>query len=64
MQGTFKVNVKALEKVGGQDVCNLPKQDQAGNVILRPSTFTNGLEIDASVICDVCPCEQVSGYKK
>lgn len=56
--GTFKVNVKALEKVGGQDVCNLPKQDQAGNVILRPSTFTNGLEIDASVICDVCPCEQ------
>ncbi|PIO24741.1 hypothetical protein AB205_0107800 [Aquarana catesbeiana] len=58
--GTFKVNVKALEKVGGQDVCNLPKQDQAGNVILRPSTFTNGLEIDASVICDVCPCEQVN----
>ncbi|XP_077315804.1 integrin beta-4 isoform X2 [Lithobates pipiens] len=56
--GTFKVNVKALEKVGGQDVCNLPKQDRAGNVILRPSTFTNGLDIDASVICDVCPCEQ------
>ncbi|XP_018417048.1 PREDICTED: integrin beta-4 isoform X2 [Nanorana parkeri] len=56
--GTFKVNVKALEKVGGQDVCSLPKQDQAGNVILRPSTFTNGLEIDASIICDVCPCEQ------
>ncbi|XP_040186297.1 integrin beta-4 isoform X3 [Rana temporaria] len=56
--GTFKVNVKALEKVGGQDVCNLPKQDQAGNVILRPSTFTNGLEIDASIICDVCPCER------
>ncbi|XP_072259995.1 integrin beta-4 isoform X1 [Pyxicephalus adspersus] len=56
--GTFKVNVKALEKVGGQEVCNLPKQDQEGTLTLRPSTFTNGLQIDASIICDVCPCEQ------
>ncbi|XP_063816661.1 integrin beta-4 isoform X1 [Pseudophryne corroboree] len=55
--GTFKVNVKALEQVGGQNVCNLPMKDQSGNVILKPSTFTNGLQIDASVLCDVCPCE-------
>ncbi|KAM5136085.1 LOW QUALITY PROTEIN: integrin beta-4 [Mantella aurantiaca] len=56
--GTFRVNVKAQEKVAGQDVCNLPQNDRAGKVILRPSTFTNGLEIDASIICDVCPCER------
>ncbi|XP_075033934.1 integrin beta-4 isoform X3 [Mixophyes fleayi] len=56
--GTFKVNVKALEQVGGQNVCNLPSKDQSGNVILKPSTFTNGLQIDASIMCDVCPCEQ------
>ncbi|XP_075701990.1 integrin beta-4 isoform X1 [Rhinoderma darwinii] len=55
--GTFNVNVKALEKVGNQKVCDLPSQDQSGNVILKPSTFTNGLQIEASVMCDVCPCE-------
>ncbi|XP_056406070.1 integrin beta-4 isoform X1 [Hyla sarda] len=55
--GTFKVSVKALEKVGNQKVCDLPPQDQSGNVILKPSTFSNGLQIEASVMCDVCPCE-------
>ncbi|XP_040294729.1 integrin beta-4 isoform X2 [Bufo bufo] len=55
--GTFKVKVNALEKVGNQKVCDLPPQDQSGNILLKPSTFTNGLEIEASVMCDLCPCE-------
>ncbi|XP_073444037.1 integrin beta-4 isoform X4 [Dendrobates tinctorius] len=55
--GTFKVKVKALEQVGVQKVCALPLQDRSGNVLLKPSTFTNGLQIDASVMCDECPCE-------
>ncbi|CAJ0955661.1 unnamed protein product [Ranitomeya imitator] len=55
--GTFKVKVKALEQVGNQKVCALPLQDRSGNVLLKPSTFTNGLQIDASVMCDECPCE-------
>ncbi|XP_075205731.1 integrin beta-4 isoform X3 [Anomaloglossus baeobatrachus] len=55
--GTFKVNVKALEEVNNQKVCELPLQDRSGNIVLKPSTFTNGLQIDASVMCDVCPCE-------
>ncbi|XP_068119377.1 integrin beta-4 isoform X1 [Hyperolius riggenbachi] len=57
--GSFNVKVKALETVGGQSVCTLPGQDQSGNVVLKPSTFSNGLQIDASVICDVCPCELI-----
>ncbi|XP_063315202.1 integrin beta-4 isoform X2 [Pelobates fuscus] len=56
-EGIFQVKVKALEQVGGQHVCKLPPQDQKGNVLLKPSSFTDGLQIDASVICDVCPCE-------
>ncbi|OCT62976.1 integrin beta-4 isoform X1 [Xenopus laevis] len=55
--GTFKVNVKALERVGNQHVCDLPPQDQGSQIILKPSTFTDGLKIDASLICDSCPCE-------
>ncbi|XP_053308888.1 integrin beta-4 isoform X1 [Spea bombifrons] len=55
--GTFQVKVKAVEQVGGQHVCNLPPQDKAGKVLIKPSSFTDGLQIDASVMCDVCPCE-------
>uniref|UniRef100_A0A8C5R2Y5 Integrin beta n=1 Tax=Leptobrachium leishanense TaxID=445787 RepID=A0A8C5R2Y5_9ANUR len=57
IQGTFQVKVKALEEVGGQHVCKLPPQDQKGRVVIKPSSFTDGLLIDASVLCDVCPCE-------
>ncbi|XP_066443240.1 integrin beta-4 isoform X3 [Eleutherodactylus coqui] len=55
--GTFKVKVKALERVGNQKVCDMPLRDQSGDVLLKPSTFTNGLQIKASVMCDLCPCE-------
>ncbi|XP_041434267.1 integrin beta-4 isoform X1 [Xenopus laevis] len=55
--GTFKVKVKALERVGNQHVCELPPQDQGSQILLKPSTFTDGLKIDASLICDSCPCE-------
>ncbi|XP_053565049.1 LOW QUALITY PROTEIN: integrin beta-4 [Bombina bombina] len=53
----FRVNVKALETVGGKHVCQMPAQDQAGTSLIKPSSFTNGLQLDASVMCDVCPCE-------
>ncbi|KAM4663962.1 integrin beta-4 isoform 2-T2 [Discoglossus pictus] len=55
--GTFRVNVKALEQVGENHVCKLPQQDQSGAVVIKPSTFTDGLQLDASVMCDECPCE-------
>uniref|UniRef100_A0A6I8QE45 Integrin beta n=1 Tax=Xenopus tropicalis TaxID=8364 RepID=A0A6I8QE45_XENTR len=55
--GTFKVKVKALERLGNQHVCELPPQDQGSQILLKPSTFTDGLKIDASLICDSCPCE-------
>uniref|UniRef100_A0A8C3XN21 Integrin beta n=1 Tax=Chelydra serpentina TaxID=8475 RepID=A0A8C3XN21_CHESE len=56
--GTFKVRVKAHEHVGGEHVCNLPKKEQQGVIHVKPSSLSDSLKIDASVICDVCPCEQ------
>ncbi|XP_066474181.1 integrin beta-4 isoform X3 [Tiliqua scincoides] len=55
--GTFNVRVKALEKVGDKPVCDLPEKDREGVIHIKPSSFSNKMEIDASVICDVCPCE-------
>uniref|UniRef100_H3AZC6 Integrin beta n=1 Tax=Latimeria chalumnae TaxID=7897 RepID=H3AZC6_LATCH len=56
--GKLKVRVKALEKVGDKHVCKLPKQDQSRKILVKPSTFSNGLEIDASVRCELCDCEK------
>ncbi|XP_029456359.1 integrin beta-4 isoform X2 [Rhinatrema bivittatum] len=55
--GTFNLNLKALEKVDKAHVCSLPAQDQRGIIRVKPSSFSDGLQIDASVICDACPCE-------
>ncbi|XP_027728588.1 integrin beta-4 isoform X3 [Vombatus ursinus] len=54
--GTYHVQLRAAEQVDGRHVCQLPLEDQAGEIHLKPS-FSDGLRIDASIICDVCPCE-------
>ncbi|NXX43070.1 ITB4 protein, partial [Tricholaema leucomelas] len=56
--GKFKVRVKALEYVGGQHVCSLPERDRQGVVHVKPTSLSDSLKVTASVICDVCPCEQ------
>uniref|UniRef100_A0A8D2LMR5 Integrin beta n=1 Tax=Varanus komodoensis TaxID=61221 RepID=A0A8D2LMR5_VARKO len=56
--GTFNVRVKAHEQVGGKHVCDLPEKDRKGAIHIKPSSFTDKVAVDASVICDACPCEQ------
>lgn len=58
-QGKFKMRVKALEYVGGQHVCSLPEKDRQGVIHVKPTSLSDSLEVRASVVCDVCPCEQV-----
>ncbi|XP_019358966.1 PREDICTED: integrin beta-4 isoform X3 [Gavialis gangeticus] len=55
--GKFNLRLKALEKVGGEHVCNLQEKDRQGTIHVKPSSLSDSLKIDASVICDVCPCE-------
>ncbi|XP_078242147.1 integrin beta-4 isoform X1 [Pogona vitticeps] len=56
--GTFNVHVKAYEKVAEEHVCNLPEKDRKRVIHIKPSSFSDEMEIDASIICDACPCEQ------
>lgn len=58
LQGTYNVQLRAVEDIDGTHVCQLAKEDQGGNIHLKPS-FSDGLRMDASVICDVCACELV-----
>ncbi|XP_061086823.1 integrin beta-4 isoform X3 [Conger conger] len=56
--GTFKVKVKALEKVGGQHVCELPDAEKEGTMRVKPTTFSTAFKIDAGVLCKSCDCEK------
>ncbi|NXE48682.1 ITB4 protein, partial [Casuarius casuarius] len=56
--GKFNMRVKALEYVGGQHVCSLPEKDRKGVIEVKPTSLSDSLKVEASVICDVCPCEQ------
>uniref|UniRef100_A0A8D0GUP1 Integrin beta n=1 Tax=Sphenodon punctatus TaxID=8508 RepID=A0A8D0GUP1_SPHPU len=57
-RGTFNVRVKAHQEVNGEPVCNVPENNQRGIIQVKPSSFSDSLKIEASVICDVCPCEK------
>uniref|UniRef100_A0A2K5CZX9 Integrin beta n=1 Tax=Aotus nancymaae TaxID=37293 RepID=A0A2K5CZX9_AOTNA len=54
--GMYQVQLRAIEHVDGTHVCQLPEEDQKGNIHLKPS-FSDGLKMDVGIICDVCPCE-------
>ncbi|NXT94311.1 ITB4 protein, partial [Anhinga rufa] len=56
--GKFNVRMKALEHIGGQHVCSLPEKDRQGVIHVKPTSLSDSLNITASVVCDVCLCEQ------
>ncbi|KAH0518650.1 Integrin beta-4 [Microtus ochrogaster] len=56
LQGTYNVQLRAVEDIDGTHVCQLAEEDRKGNIHLKPS-FSDGLRMDVSVICDVCACE-------
>lgn len=59
LQSKFRMHVKALEYIGGQHVCSLPKNDRDGVIHVKPTSLSDSLKVSAAVICDVCPCEKV-----
>ncbi|XP_036921349.1 integrin beta-4 isoform X4 [Sturnira hondurensis] len=54
--GTYQVQLQAIEDMNGMHVCQLPENDKKGNIHLKPS-FSDGLRMDAEIICDLCSCE-------
>ncbi|NXK96306.1 ITB4 protein, partial [Formicarius rufipectus] len=56
--GKFNMHVKALKEVGGQHVCSLPESERKGTIQVKATSLSDSLTVSASVVCDVCPCEQ------
>uniref|UniRef100_A0A8C3P270 Integrin beta n=1 Tax=Cyanoderma ruficeps TaxID=181631 RepID=A0A8C3P270_9PASS len=60
----FRMHLKALEYVGGQHVCSLPKDDRERDIRVTATSLSDSLKVSAAVICDVCPCEQVGSCRE
>ncbi|XP_078062912.1 integrin beta-4-like, partial [Mustelus asterias] len=52
----FELHVKALDYIGETHVCDY-KEDQKGNLFVKPSTFADALSVDATLLCSACSCE-------
>ncbi|NWJ00526.1 ITB4 protein, partial [Crypturellus undulatus] len=61
--GKFNMRVKALENVGSQHVCSLPEKDRQGVIHVKPTSLSDSLQVQVSVICDTCPCEQQQEFR-
>uniref|UniRef100_A0A3B4BB12 Integrin beta n=1 Tax=Periophthalmus magnuspinnatus TaxID=409849 RepID=A0A3B4BB12_9GOBI len=56
--GKFKMRLKAQQKVGENPVCQSSLDDRAGNVKVKPTTFNDAVNVQATVLCPTCDCEK------
>ncbi|XP_069785428.1 integrin beta-4 isoform X2 [Narcine bancroftii] len=54
----FQLSLRALENINKNHLCNIAKEKQKEMITVKPSTFTDALNLDASLFCEQCHCEQ------
>ncbi|XP_053536504.1 integrin beta-4 isoform X1 [Ictalurus punctatus] len=55
--GKFKLLLNAKTSVNDKPVCNLNTNERTGTIRVKPTTFSSALEIQTSVLCETCECE-------
>ncbi|XP_056152802.1 integrin beta-4 isoform X2 [Lampris incognitus] len=61
--GKFKVRLRADRMVEEQHICKMNPDDREGTMKIKPTTFNNGLQVKAEVLCPTCSCEKSSSPK-
>ncbi|KAG7236434.1 hypothetical protein INR49_000909 [Caranx melampygus] len=56
--GKFKMNLRAQRMVDETPVCQLSQHEKESDMKVKPTTFNAALNIQASVLCPTCSCEQ------
>ncbi|XP_047656168.1 integrin beta-4 isoform X1 [Tachysurus fulvidraco] len=56
--GKFKVLLSAKTSVNDKPVCSLNTNERTGTIRVKPTTFSSALEIQTTVLCETCNCEQ------
>ncbi|CAL9708839.1 unnamed protein product [Knipowitschia caucasica] len=58
--GKFQMRLKARRSVDEEPVCQTGPNIREGEVKVKPTTFHEGVTIQASVLCPTCDCEKSS----
>ncbi|KAM3844896.1 integrin beta-4 isoform 2-T4 [Vipera latastei] len=54
---TFNVHLKTNHS-DNKHVCDLPEKERKGIIYVKSPSFSDKMEIDASILCDTCSCEK------
>ncbi|XP_053706472.1 integrin beta-4 isoform X1 [Synchiropus splendidus] len=58
VKSKFKMLVRSPREIKDLPVCELDPDEKKGNISVKPSTFTTGLIVNASILCPTCDCEK------
>ncbi|XP_019119048.2 integrin beta-4 isoform X2 [Larimichthys crocea] len=56
--GNFKMQLKAQRMINDEPVCKMDMSDKEGTMKVKPTTFGDGVNINALLLCPTCPCEK------
>ncbi|GAA6226006.1 integrin beta-4 [Lates japonicus] len=56
--GKLKMAVTAQRMIDDKAVCQVKQDEKEGTMRVKPTTFNNGVDIRASVVCATCECEK------
>lgn len=59
-QGKFQMRLKAQRLLGNKHVCQASPQEKQGLLKVKPTTFNDGVNVKASILCPTCNCEKVN----
>ncbi|TKS90176.1 Integrin beta-4 [Collichthys lucidus] len=58
--GNFKMQLKAQRMINEEPVCKMDMSDKEGTMKVKPTTFGDGVNIKASLLCPTCSCRVLS----
>lgn len=53
------MQLKAQRMINDEPVCKMDMSDKEGTMKVKPTTFGDGVNINALLLCPTCPCEKV-----
>ncbi|XP_030610581.1 integrin beta-4 isoform X2 [Archocentrus centrarchus] len=56
--GKFMTRLKAQRMIDEEHVCKMRPDEKGGVLRVKPTTFSNGVRVNATILCPTCDCEK------
>lgn len=58
------MQLKAQRMIDENHVCKMDPNENKGVMRVKPTTFSTGVMVDATILCPTCDCEKVRSTQK